>query len=120
MEIPDVDIIEEGETKRINFAKNPTIHSKILDHFIKGKISLSPMETILVIPGELESLKSLVKLARKKCNEGLKTFNLTKVEGFHAIRRISINKNHCNKTLHFLVEISNNLIKGLVDTPLCK
>jgi hypothetical protein len=40
--------------------------SKILSHFIKGKISLSPMETILMILGELEHLESLVKLARRR------------------------------------------------------
>jgi len=38
--------------------------SKILSHFIKGKISLSLMETILMILGELEHLESLVRLAR--------------------------------------------------------
>jgi hypothetical protein len=43
-----------------------SVRSKILSHFIKGKISLSPMETVLMILGELEHLESLVKLARKK------------------------------------------------------
>jgi hypothetical protein len=42
------------------------VKSKILSHFIKGKIALSPMETVLMIPGELEHLESLVKLARRK------------------------------------------------------
>jgi hypothetical protein len=64
----------------------------------------------------MESLESLVKLARKKRDKGLKTTNLTKVERLHAIRRININKNHHNKTLHLLVEINNNLIEGLVET----
>jgi len=32
----------------------------------KGKISLTPMETVMMIPGELEHLESLVKVARKK------------------------------------------------------
>lgn len=50
---------------------------KILINFIKGKISLSPMETILKILRELESLKSLVKLVQKKWDEGLKWVNLT-------------------------------------------
>ncbi len=31
-----------------------SIRSKILSHFIKGKISLTPMETVMMIPGELE------------------------------------------------------------------
>ncbi len=42
-----------------------TMKSKILSHFIKGKISLISMETILIIPGELEYLEGLVKLARR-------------------------------------------------------
>jgi hypothetical protein len=42
------------------------IRSKILSHFIKGKISLTPMETILMILGELEHMESLMKLARRK------------------------------------------------------
>jgi hypothetical protein len=46
--------------------QDTSVRSKILAHFIKGKISLSPMETILMIPGELEHLESLVKLARRK------------------------------------------------------
>ncbi len=43
-----------------------SIRSKILFHFIKGKISLTPMETVMMIPGELKHLKNLVKVARKK------------------------------------------------------
>jgi hypothetical protein len=43
-----------------------SIRSKILAHFIKGKISHSPRETILMIPGELEHLESLVRLDRRK------------------------------------------------------
>jgi hypothetical protein len=31
------------------WTRNSTTRSKILNHFIKGKISLSPMETIIVI-----------------------------------------------------------------------
>jgi hypothetical protein len=38
---------------------------KILSHFIKGKISLTPMETILIIPRELGYLEGLVKLTRR-------------------------------------------------------
>jgi len=37
------------------------------------------------------------------------------VERFHALHNININKNHCSKTLHLLVEINNNLVEGLVD-----
>ncbi len=34
----------------------------------------------------------------------------------HAIRRISVNKTHCSKTLHLAVEINQTSIEGLVDT----
>jgi hypothetical protein len=43
----------------------PTAHGCVNmahTHFIKGKISLSPMETILMIPGELKHLESLGKV----------------------------------------------------------
>jgi hypothetical protein len=53
-----------GEGTRVN--RETTVKSKILSHFIKGKISLNPMETVLMIPGELEHLESLLKLARRK------------------------------------------------------
>jgi hypothetical protein len=42
------------------------IKFKIMFHFVKGKISLTIMETILVIIGELEYMEGLVKLARRK------------------------------------------------------
>jgi hypothetical protein len=46
--------------------REESVRSKILSHFIKGKISLTPMETVMMIPGELEHLESLVKVAWKK------------------------------------------------------
>lgn len=100
----------------MELGKGFAMRSKILTRFIKGKISLSPMETILTIPRELESLECLVKLAKKKRDEGLKLVNLTKVEGPPIMCRISIHKNSHNNTLHLLVELSNNLLEGLVDT----
>jgi len=115
MEIQDVEIVDEREIEHINSTKNLIVCSKILHHFIKGNFFLFPIEIILAILDELESLENMVKLTRKKRDEGLKTINLTKVEGSHAIQKININKNCRNKTLHLLVEINNNLIKGLVD-----
>jgi hypothetical protein len=64
----------------------------------------------------MESLESLVKWSKKKKDEGLKSINLTKVEGPPAVRKINIHKNSHNKTLHLLVELNNNLLEGLVDT----
>ncbi len=57
---PDVAIEGAGHNRE------ESVRSKILSHFIKGKISLTPMETVMMIPGELEHLESLVKVARKK------------------------------------------------------
>ncbi len=56
----------------IGVYQETSITSKICSHFIKGKISLSPMETIFMIPRELEHLESLVRLARKKKCKGNK------------------------------------------------
>jgi hypothetical protein len=63
----------------------------------------------------LEFLESLVKLAKKEKDEGLKSINLTKVEGPPMVYRINIHKNSHNKTLHLLVELNNSLLEGLVD-----
>jgi hypothetical protein len=45
------------------------MRSKILMHFMKGRISFSPMEMIIIMLGELEYLEGLVKLGRKKKDE---------------------------------------------------
>jgi hypothetical protein len=58
--------LPEAEREGVGANRDTSVRSKILSHFIKGKIPLSPMETILMIPGELEHLESLVKLARRK------------------------------------------------------
>jgi hypothetical protein len=60
--IPTPEVVGEG----IGVNWETSVKSKILSHFIKGKISLSPMETILMIPGELEHLENLVRLAKRK------------------------------------------------------
>jgi len=49
----------EAPRNGISVNQDTTVRSKILSQFIKGKISLSPMETIFMIPGELEHLESL-------------------------------------------------------------
>jgi hypothetical protein len=51
------------------------------------------METILVIPRELKSLENLVKLAKKKRDEGLKLINFTKMEKPTIVCRINVHKN---------------------------
>jgi len=74
----------EEECMRMN--RETTVKSKILSHFIKGKIALSPMETVLMIPGELEHLENLVKLARRKKDAELVSDQVSVVSPVPAIR----------------------------------
>jgi hypothetical protein len=104
------------EATREGAGQDMSVRSKILSHFIKGKISLSPMETILMIPGELEHLESLVKLARRKRDLEATENQVSVVSTIPSLRKICINKTHRSKTLHLLVEISNYVVEGLVDT----
>jgi len=48
--VPQAEIAEDGGA--VN--RENSIRSKILAHFVKGKVSLTPMETVMMIPGELE------------------------------------------------------------------
>ncbi len=92
-----------------------SVKSKILAHFIKGKISLSPVETILMIPGELEHLENLVRLARRKKDSEATENQVSMVTVVPTLRKIWINKTHRSKTLHLLMEINNYVVEGLVD-----
>jgi predicted aspartyl protease len=103
-----------GESTRVN--RETTVRSKILSHFIKGKVSLTPMETILMIPGELEHLESLVKLARRKKDAEIVNDQVSMVSSVPVIRQICVNKINRSKTLHLHVEINIYVIEGLVDT----
>ncbi len=109
---PSTEVDEEG--MKVN--RETTVKSKILSHFIKGKIALSPMETVLMIPGELEHLENLVKLACRKKDVELVTDQVSVVSPVPAIRRVCVNKTNRSKTLHLLVEINRYIIEGLVDT----
>jgi predicted aspartyl protease len=103
---------------RMGSNREESVQSKILSHFIKGKISLTPMETVMMIPGELEHLESLMKVARKKKKKDadMAATQVSVVSAVPMIRRLSINKTHRSKTLHLSVEINHCLIEGLVDT----
>jgi predicted aspartyl protease len=93
-----------------------SVKSKILSHFIKGKISLTPMETVMMIPGELEHLENLVKVARKKKDTEAANTQVTMVSAVPTLRCLCISKTHRSKTLHLLVEVNQCLIEGLMDT----
>jgi hypothetical protein len=72
--------------------REESVRSKILSHFIKGKISLTPMEMVMMIPGELEHLESLVKVARKRKDAKAASNQVSMVSAAPTIRRLSINK----------------------------
>ncbi len=80
MQALEVEEVEERtmDARTIGVAREGSPRSKILTLFIKGKISLFPMEIIFSIFGKVEYLESLVKLAKKKKDESLKTTNLMK------------------------------------------
>jgi predicted aspartyl protease len=92
------------------------VKSKILSHFIKGKVSLTPMETVMMILGELEQLENLVKVARRRKDSEVENSQVSMVSAAPTLRRICVNKTHRSKTLHLSVEINGYLIEGLVDT----
>jgi predicted aspartyl protease len=92
------------------------VRSKILSHFIKGKVSLTPMETVMMILGELEQLENLVKVARRRKDSEVENSQVSMVSAAPTLRRICVNKTHRSKTLHLSVEINGYLIEGLVDT----
>ncbi len=108
--------IPEAAREGAGVNQDTSVRSKILSHFFKGKISLSPMETILMIPGELEHLENLVRLARRKKESEATENQVSMVSTAPTLKRICINKTHRSKTLHLLVEINNYVVEGLVDT----
>jgi hypothetical protein len=107
--------LAEDEHMEVNMGIKVLVKSKILSQFIKGKVSLTPMETIFIIPGELEYLKGLVKLARKRKNVENYNHQIATIHQTPAIRKVNVNKAHRSKTLHLGVEINQALIEGLVD-----
>ncbi len=108
--------IPEAEREGVGANRDTSVRSKILSHFIKGKIPLSPMETIGKIPGELEHLESLAKLARRKRDSETTENQVSVVSALPSLRKICVNKMHRSKTLHLPMEISNCIDEGLVDT----
>ncbi len=117
-----VEIPQPGAIPSIEAAEGDTIpnregsiRSKILSHFIKGRVSLTPMETVMMIPGELEQLENLVKVARTKKDAELENTQVSMVSSIPTLRKICVSKTHRSKTLHLSIEINNCLIEGLVD-----
>ncbi len=108
--------VPEAEREGAGMSRDVSVKSKILSHFIKGKISLSPMEIVLMILGELEHLESLVKHARRKRDSETTENQVSVVSATPSLRKIYVSKTHRSKTLHLHVEINDCIIEGLVDT----
>jgi len=108
---PSLEAAKEGT--RMN--RENSVRSKILSHFIEGKISMTPMEIMLMVLGELEHLENLVKVAKKKKDAKVANNQVSMVSTTPTLRQICINKTHRSKTLHLSVEVNGYLVEGLVD-----
>ncbi len=82
---------------------------------MKGRIFLTPMETIMRILRELEYFERLFKLAKRKKDEEISRNQVASVNNTFVVRRISMNKIYWGKTMHLPVEINNGVIEGVVD-----
>jgi hypothetical protein len=83
--------VTNGKNKETsNVGVEVIVRSIILSHFIKGKISLTPME-ILIISSELEYLECLVKLARKWKDVEANKIQMVIVQKTHVISQINVN-----------------------------
>ncbi|CAK9865817.1 unnamed protein product [Sphagnum jensenii] len=111
-DVPTPQVVGDG----LGVDRDVAVRSKILSHFIEGKVSLSPMETILLVPGELEHLESLMKLARRRRDSEVNENQVSMASAVPTLRRICINKGHRSKTLHLHVEVNNYIVEGLLDT----
>jgi hypothetical protein len=69
------------------------------------------METILIMPSELEYLEGLVKLARKRRDVEASQSQVDVIIFTNSIKRVCINKTNQSKTHHLVVEINQALLK---------
>ncbi len=65
MESTKEEVVDDHGAGHVDVDRNPIARSKILTHFIKGKFSLFPMETILVIQGSWSPWKVLSSWLKK-------------------------------------------------------
>jgi hypothetical protein len=82
---------------------------------VKRKISLTPMETILIVPRKLEYFEGLVKLTKRRKDVETTQTQMVIVIATPTIKKVCINKTNRSKTLHLVVEIGQALFEGLVD-----
>jgi hypothetical protein len=103
VELPTTGVAPQNEVAEDNngVTRENAMRSKILSHFIKGKVSLTPMETVMMIPGELEQLENLVKVARRRKDSEVESTQVSMVSAAPTLRRIFVNKTHRSKTAFF-------------------
>ncbi len=104
------------QEKAQEWVGRPLLGRKFSHTLLREKFPLTPMETVLMIPRELEHFESLVKLAKRKKDAEAINDQVSMVSATLAIRQICINKTHRSKTLHLPVEINSYVVEGLVDT----
>jgi hypothetical protein len=69
-------------------------------------MSFTLLETILLIPSELEFLEQLVKLPKRyKDEEAQQVTHIFVIPTIPTIKQVNINKYHKGKTLHLTVEV---------------
>jgi hypothetical protein len=104
------EVIAINKQKVANMGSEASVKFKIFFHSIKGNITLTPMETILIILGELEYLEGLVKLTRRRKDVEGQRNQIIAIHSTPTIRKVSVNKTHYSKTLHLVVEINQTMI----------
>jgi hypothetical protein len=90
----------KGENTGMN--RENSIRLKILSHFIKGKVSMTPMEIVLMISGELEHLENIVKVvAERRRMQKLRTIRclwfqqLQRLDESASTKRIGVRHSTC-------------------------
>lgn len=95
--------------------------SKIRAHFMKGRVTLSPLECIMKLPGEMEYLEDLIKAVKKNRNSSkgqsvdpsdTPPVNTMKGGG-GAKLLLSVGS---GKAVHLTVEIAGQEVSGQVDS----
>jgi hypothetical protein len=85
------EMTNEKNKETSNVGVEVIVRFMILSHFIKGKISLTPMEIILIISSELEYLECLIKLARKQKDVEANKIQMVVVQKTHVISQVNVN-----------------------------
>jgi hypothetical protein len=84
------DMTNEDNKETSNVGVDVIVRSMIFFHFIKGKITLTPMEIILIISNELEHLECFIKLARRWKDVEVNKIEMVVVENTCVISQVDV------------------------------